>query len=236
MDRTKGEVQQRQQAVVPTAKKVPLQAFLQRSHRISPENFCNIEVYGGVIHDQYASQARHVREFEERLCDLCPYGERNHPRVLGGTRKFLPQKMHWPAMIRVSCGIAKPKNSRAGIPGILLGKPQPIGLPVADQCSGVGRYRNDTHILIAVSDEQGVAIDDAGEPNAPERRRAPLIAAGRTLRPVVGKSLAHVVQQHIGIGVDQLVRQMRLARRIAGHEFRLVAARTGQPRTRAGGA
>ena len=41
---------------------------------------------------------------------------------------------------------------------------------------------------------------------------------------MIGEPLAHVVQQEIGVRPDQLVGEMRLARRFAGHEFRLVAA------------
>ncbi len=53
-----------------------------------------------------------------------------------------------------------------------------------------------------------------GQADAPERRRAPF-AAGRVadLLPV-GQALAHVVQQEIGIGPDQL-ELLRLVRRVA---------------------
>ena len=62
-----------------------------------------------------------------------------------------------------------------------------------------------------------------GQPDAPQRRRAPLVAVGIALGPMIGEPLAHVVQQEVGIGPDQL-ELVRLVRRIArGDELRRVA-------------
>ena len=77
----------------------------------------------------------------------------------------------------------------------------------------------------AVMQKERVAADGLGEADAPERRRAPFAARRLALGPIVGKTFAHVVQQQIGVGPDQLMGEMRLAWHIAGHEFRRVAGR-----------
>ena len=77
-----------------------------------------------------------------------------------------------------------------------------------------------------VMQEQRVTVDGLGKADAPERRRAPFASRSLAVGAVVCKSLAHVVQQEVGVRPDQLMRKMRLARRFAGHEFRLVATRT----------
>src|SRR3989304_6464514 len=76
----------------------------------------------------------------------------------------------------------------------------------------------------SVMQKQRMPAHGLGEAYAPERRRAPFAPGRRALGPVIGKTFAHVMQQHIGVGPDRLMRQMRLAGHLAGHEFGLMTA------------
>src|SRR5262245_24359295 len=76
-----------------------------------------------------------------------------------------------------------------------------------------------------VMEKERVPAHGLGQADAPERRRAPLAPSRLAFGPAVGEALAHVVQQEIGVRPDQLMRQMRLAGHVAGHEFWPVTAR-----------
>lgn len=56
------------------------------------------------------------------------------------------------------------------------------------------------------------------QPYSPERRSAPLSPGGKTIRPVVGKIIAHIVQEQIGVWVDQLIGKFRKCRVDTGPE------------------
>ena len=74
----------------------------------------------------------------------------------------------------------------------------------------------------AVVQEEGVAADLTGKADPPQRRRAPLRAGSVADLLAIGQAGAHVVQQKVGIGPDQLER-LRLVRGVAaGDEFRRV--------------
>src|SRR5690349_15945301 len=56
----------------------------------------------------------------------------------------------------------------------------------------------------AVVQEEFVAGAGLGEPDTPERRRAPLGSAGVAFRAMIGEPFAHVVEQEVRVGPDQL--------------------------------
>src|SRR5690606_17565480 len=76
----------------------------------------------------------------------------------------------------------------------------------------------------AVVQEAGVAADCLGQTDAPQRRGPPFAAAGLELRTAIGQAFAHVVQQQVGIGANQLVGQLRFGGVDVGGELRCVAA------------
>ena len=57
--------------------------------------------------------------------------------------------------------------------------------------------------------QRGIAVYRFAQTQAPKRGRAPVAGACEKVRPAVGKSFPHVVQQQVGIGADDLVRQAR---------------------------
>lgn len=77
-----------------------------------------------------------------------------------------------------------------------------------------------------VVQEVGVPADNLGQADAPQRSRAPFLPVGLAFGPVVGKSLAHVVQQHVGVGPDELIAQFGFRAVGGGAEFGVVAAHT----------
>lgn len=71
----------------------------------------------------------------------------------------------------------------------------------------------------AVMQQPGVAVDVLDQADAPQRRRAPLLAASREIGTSVGQLVPHVMQQQVGVRPDLLGLQ-RLARKSGEWAFR----------------
>src|SRR5438445_12178856 len=70
---------------------------------------------------------------------------------------------------------------------------------------------------------ESVAVDRCGQANTPGRRRASFTAARLSYPLSVREALAHVVQQEVGIGPDQLEGLRLVGRAAHGDEVRRMA-------------
>jgi hypothetical protein len=116
---------------------------------------------------------------------------------------------------------SKKGQQRVALVAAHLGDAVPRGLGLA----AVPKDRLKEVACAAVVQELGVPAHRLGQADAPERRRAPFAPARRALGPMVGQPLAHIVQQKVGIGPDQLEGLLRAALVAAGDVFRRVAGR-----------
>ena len=80
----------------------------------------------------------------------------------------------------------------------------------------------------AVVQQAVMAVDALDQAEAPERRRPPLAAGCRAVRAAVGETLAHVVEEEIGVRMDGLVAELGQRRVAAGGERRHVARGTAE--------
>src|SRR5690606_40629102 len=74
--------------------------------------------------------------------------------------------------------------------------------------------------------------DLAHKANSPQWRRAPFAPVGIALGPVVGEALAHVVQQQVGVGPDQLEAMFGLWRVAPGDVVGHMAGRAARSEER----
>lgn len=61
----------------------------------------------------------------------------------------------------------------------------------------------------SVVEQEIVAIDCAEEPKAPQGSRPPFSSRRFAIRAAIGKALAHVVQEEVGIGMEALSGDLR---------------------------
>src|SRR3546814_7460264 len=82
-----------------------------------------------------------------------------------------------------------------------------------------------------VVQEEGVAADGLRQADPPQRRGAPFARAGLALGPAVGETLAHVVQQQVGVGPDRLAALLGAGGIGAGDVFRDMTAGRSEEHT-----
>ena len=113
-----------------------------------------------------------------------------------------------------------PVDGIEGLEGIA--RPLPASPPCQRMASSSVRAR-------PVMQVERVAVDCLRQAKPPEWWRPPFLAAGVTHRLAIGQTFAHVMQQEIGIGPDQLVGQRTKGRIPAAHVFRHMAGGAAEP-------
>src|SRR3546814_12080317 len=71
--------------------------------------------------------------------------------------------------------------------------------------------------------EQGMAVNRFGQTDTPKRRRAPLAPRRLAVGPTIRQPLAHIMQQEVRVGPDELERLLRVGLVAARHIFRPMA-------------
>ena len=105
----------------------------------------------------------------------------------------------------------------------ILGLQLPEALPGSLRFAAVPEDRLLGVTGAAVVEEAHLAADGFEEAEAPERGRAPFAAGGGGVRPAVGEAVPQVVQEEVGVGVEDLARELGHVRGLPGPEGRMVA-------------